>query len=215
MGTDTQDMGTENELRGATVIAVASACVALNVGLGAVVFFFKLPIYADAIGTLTFALIAGGMGWRGCMLAALIGAISFILTGLLINPAAVWFIPTQVAIAVYGFYVARPLLRPQGREAGAGPKRFALAIVIGIGLGVVAGIVSAPIIALVFGGITGSGASFLVAILLKSGEGLYRSVLASGIASEPIDKTLQLLIALAVARATPSRVIRALSRHAR
>lgn len=215
MGTDTQGMGTENELRGATVIAVASACIALNVGLGALVFFFRLPIYADAIGTLTFALIAGGMGWRGCMLAALIGAISFILTGLLINPAAIWFIPTQIAIAVYGFYVARPLLRPQGREAGVGPKRFALAIAIGIGLGVVAGIVSAPIIALVFGGITGSGASFLVAILLKSGEGLYRSVLASGIASEPIDKTLQLLIALAVAGATPSRVIRALSRHDR
>jgi energy-coupling factor transport system substrate-specific component len=215
MDADIQSNEMATELRGATIIAIASACIALNVGLGAVVFFFKLPIYADAIGTLTFALIAGGMGWRGCMLAALIGAISFILTALLINPAAIWFIPTQVAIAVYGFYVARPLLRPQGREAGAGPKRFALAIAVGIGLGIIAGIVSAPIIAFVFGGITGSGASFIVAILLKSGEGLYRSVLASGIASEPVDKTLQLLIALAVAGATPTRVIRALSRHAR
>ncbi|MEA3017575.1 MAG: hypothetical protein QOI38_2297, partial [Sphingomonadales bacterium] len=132
----------------------------------------------------------------------------------LINPAAIWFIPTQVAIALYGFYVARPLLRPGGRDAGNGAKRIVLAIGVGIGLGVVAGIVSAPIIALVFGGITGSGASFLVAILLKSGEGIYRSVLASGIASEPIDKTLQLLIALVIAGATPTRVIRALSRHA-
>jgi energy-coupling factor transport system substrate-specific component len=190
----------------ATLLGVAGLCIALNVGLGAVVYITKLPIYLDAVGTITFAILAGALRWRGFALAALVGAASFVIEGLLINPVIMWFIPTQIAIAAYSMLVARPLLRDTisgGRVGRGGAIRV---IALGVGLGVVAGLVSAPIITYVFGGITGAGASVIVAVLLKSGETLYSSVLATGLASEPLDKTIQLAAAVALLMATPHRV---------
>lgn len=194
------------ELRTIVILGVAALCVALNVGLGSVVSLLKLPVYLDACGTIVCALLAGALGARGFVLAAVVGAASFTVTGLLFNPAVLWFIPTQIAIAAYSFYVARPVLGrylPDGRHT---IKGWAILVACGVGLGLVAGIVSAPIITYVFGGITGSGVSLVVAVMLKSGATLYKSVLASGLAAEPIDKTLQMIAAVALLRSTPSRV---------
>lgn len=188
------------------LIGIAGLCVALNVGLGAVAFLIKLPIYLDAIGTIVIAMLAGRLGFKGFLLAAGVGAASFLITGLFLNPAVIWFIPTQVAIAAYAFYIARPLLSPRLSNGRLSGGTWLIAVALGLGLGVVAGTVSAPIIAWVFGGITGAGASVITAVLLKSGENLYNSVLASGLASEPLDKTLQVLVALFLVLATPRRV---------
>jgi energy-coupling factor transport system substrate-specific component len=176
--------------------------------LGSVANLVKLPVYLDAIGTIACGLLAGQLGWRGFLLSALVGAISFIISGLLLTPAVLWFIPTQVAIAAFAFYVARPVLGVHLSAASFPPSAMVYVVILGIGLGITAGVVSAPIIAYVFGGITGSGPSVIVAILLKSGTNLVNSVLASGLASEPIDKTLQLVAAVSLVRATPSRVRR-------
>lgn len=188
--------------------AIAGLCVAIDVGLGAIVNLVKLPVYLDAVGTIAFALLAGRMGLRGFLLSAFVGAAAFVLTGLVFNPVVFWFIPTQVAIAAYSFYVARPLIGGFVSEVRFGLKQILLMVAVGVGLGIVAGAVSAPIIAYVFGGITGAGASLIVAALLKTGANLFQSVLASGFASEPIDKTIQLFVAGALVRATPSRVRR-------
>jgi energy-coupling factor transport system substrate-specific component len=192
----------------AILFAIAGLCVALDVGLGTVVNLIKLPVYLDAVGTIAFALLAGRMGFRGFIIAALVGTAGFVITGLLFNPVVLWFIPTQIAIAAFSFYVARPLLKAYLNGGSLTGARVGLIALLGIGLGIVAGAVSAPIIAFVFGGITGAGASLIVAALLKAGSTLFQSVLASGIASEPIDKTLQLIAALALVRATPSRARR-------
>jgi energy-coupling factor transport system substrate-specific component len=192
----------------AMLFAIAGLCVALDVGLGTLVNLIKLPVYLDAVGTIAFALLAGRMGFRGFVMAALVGTAGFVITGLLVNPAVLWFIPTQIAIAAYSFYVARPLLKAYFNGGSLKATRIGLIVLLGIGLGIVAGAVSAPIIAFVFGGITGAGASLIVAALLKAGSTLFQSVLASGIASEPIDKTLQLFAAIALVRATPSRARR-------
>jgi energy-coupling factor transport system substrate-specific component len=151
-------------------------------------------------------MLAARVGHRGFLIAAGAGAASFLITGLFLNPVVIWFIPTQVAIAAYAFYVARPVLGPRlsaGRLTGS---TWLIAVALGLGLGIVSGIISAPIIVLVFGGITGAGASLITAVLLKSGQGLYKSVLASGLASEPLDKTLQLLVAIFLVMATPRRI---------
>jgi energy-coupling factor transport system substrate-specific component len=168
----------------------------------------KIPVYLDAIGTIACALLAGRLGFKGFLLAALVGTASFTISGLLVTPAVLWFIPTQIAIAAFSFYIARPVLGSALAKPGFSAKSVGLVVALGIALGVVAGIVSAPIIAYVFGGITGSGPSLIVAVLLKAGEGLFRSVLASGLASEPIDKTIQLAAAVALVRATPGRIRR-------
>lgn len=196
----------EETTRRNTLLGIAGLCVALNVGLGAVVYLIKLPIYLDAVGTIACALLAGAMGWRGFILTAFVGAVSFAITGLLLNPVIIWFIPTQIAIAAYCFWIARPILRPFFASGSLGRAGTIRVILLGLGLGVVAGIVSAPTITYVFGGITGAGASVVVAVLLKSGATLYNSVLASGIASEPLDKAIQMGAAVALVLATPRRV---------
>jgi energy-coupling factor transport system substrate-specific component len=63
--------------------------------------------------------------------------------------------------------------------------------------------VSAPVVVYLFGGVTGSGSAFVVAFFLKTGQQLLNSALLSGLTTEPIDKTLQVLLAALLYRATP------------
>jgi energy-coupling factor transport system substrate-specific component len=195
-----------NVTRDTTLMGIAALCVALNVGLGTAVNLIKLPIYLDAIGTIAIGLLAGSLGFRGFFMAATVGAVSFGLSAILFNPVLFWFIPTQIAIAAFSFYVVRPILSGYIKDGDLSIGRGALILVVGILLGAVAGVVSAPIIAYVFGGVTGAGSSLVVALLIKSGDTLFNSVLLSGLASEPIDKTLQLVVALALVRVTPRRI---------
>jgi energy-coupling factor transport system substrate-specific component len=192
------------------LVPVAALSIALNVGLGTIINVLKAPIYLDAIGTIVFAFFVQGTGLRGFGWSALVGAASFAIGAILFNPVLIWFVPTQVAIAAYAYFVAGPLLRSAFGHEAIGLRSYALIIVLGLLLGVVAGTVSAPIIAYLFGGITGAGASVITALLLKSGETLFTSVLLSGIASEPIDKLIQLALAVTLVRLTPSRVKAAL-----
>jgi hypothetical protein len=59
-------------------------------------------------------------------------------------------------------------------------------------------VVNAPIVALVFGGVTGSGVSLLAAVLLKAGQSLWSATITFGLLSEPLDKGLQCLLAMFV-----------------
>jgi hypothetical protein len=60
----------------------------------------------------------------------------------------------------------------------------------GIGTGIVAAFVSAPISAIAFGGVTGSGADLLVAALRQGGQDVLHASLGQGLFSDPIDKTI-------------------------
>jgi energy-coupling factor transport system substrate-specific component len=166
------------------------ACIALNLALGTVVSTLKLPVYLDAVGTILATLM---LGWRA---GAVVGVASFLAGGVLTNPVLPWFSGTQIAIALYTSFAAR-----RGMLRG-----WLRTVLSGVGLGVVAGIVSAPVIVGLFGGITGSGPSLVVAYLLATGRGLLKSVVLSGIASEPLDKTLQLVLAIWIARTFPTRL---------
>lgn len=187
-------------------LPVAVLCIGVNVALGTIANVIKVPIYLDAVGTIAFALLTYATGWRGFGWAAAVGALSFAISGLLFNPVLFWFIPTQIAIAAYSYFVAGPVLAARLAELRLSPGIYLRIVLLGLGLGVVAGTVSAPIIAFVFGGITGAGASLITAVLLKAGETLFTSVLASGIASEPLDKLIQLALAITIVRITPRRV---------
>jgi len=174
-------------------LALIPAGIALNLVLGTIAFVIKAPLYLDAIGTIAITLLAG------LRAGIFVGVASFLIGGLLVNPVLPWFAGTQACIAIFTHLVARlGLLRP-GRWKFFCPRL----LLVGGSLGVVTGVVSAPVIAYLFGGVTGSGASLIVAFLLKSGETLFNAVLMSGIASEPIDKTIQLIVALSLIRSMP------------
>jgi energy-coupling factor transport system substrate-specific component len=172
-------------------LAVIPLGIAMNIALGTIIHTLKLPIFLDAVGTITVTLL---LGMRS---GIAVGVLSFLIGGLLTDPVLPWFCGTQVVIAVYAHIVARY----------AGFKSIFRTILSGIGLGVVAAIASAPVIVMLFGGITGSGSSLVVAFLLKSGQGIIKSVLLSGLASEPLDKTLQCLLSMWILRGLPKSIL--------
>lgn len=179
----------------ARTLAFIPLGIALNLALGTLVHALKLPVYVDAVGTILTTLV---LGLRA---GVLVGVVSFLLGGVLLNPVLPYFCATQAAIAIYTHVVAKY----------GGFRSTLRTIIAGIGLGIVAAIVSAPVIAVLFGGVTGSGASLIVALLLRSGQSVYKSVLLSGLASEPLDKTIQCLLAVWMLRGMPASLLRPFS----
>lgn len=169
------------------ILALVPLGIALNLALGTIVHALKLPIYVDAVGSVLVTLVAGV--WAGIV----VGVASFLIGGILVNPVLPWFSGTQAAIAIYVHLVARR----------GGFRSWGRTVVAGIGLGLVAGVVSAPVIVALFGGITGSGASLVVAFLLASGKSVVNSVILSGLAAEPLDKALQCALAVWILRQLP------------
>lgn len=174
------------------VLTLIPLCIALNLVLGGLVHVLKLPIYLDATGTILVTLLAG---WRA---GVVVGVASFLLASLIISPVYVYFIGTQAVIAVYVYLLASKL---------KGLRSVPYACLTGIGLGVVAGIVSAPVIVAVFGGVSGSGRDLITAILMNSGQQVLNAVILSGATSEPVDKLLQVLIAYSLIKGTPKHLL--------
>jgi energy-coupling factor transport system substrate-specific component len=187
-------------------LIVIALCAALNCAVGTVVYLIKLPIYLDSIGTILCALLLAPARWVAFVCACLAGTIGILITGLL-NPFLPWFWLTVVGIAlVSAFFTAAGVATYRARPMPTGA--FA-ARVIGYGIvtGLVAAVVSAPVVAYLFGGVTGSGSTFIVALFLKAGQQLLSAALLSGLAAEPVDKTLQVLLAALLYRATPADFI--------
>ena len=188
------------------LVAIA-LCAALNFAIGNVVYLIKLPIYLDSIGTILCALLIFPDRLAAIACAFIAGLIAAILTGLMLNPFLPWFTLTILSIAIVSALLtglaietfrARPL--PVRRFLGA-------VIVCGLVTGVVSAVVSAPVVVYLFGGVTGSGSAFVVAFFLKTGQQLMESALFAGLATDPIDKTLQVLLAALLYRATPREFI--------
>ena len=64
------------------------------------------------------------------------------------------------------------------------------AISAGLFTGIVAAVVSAPIYAFFYGGVTGSGTDAIAAAFRAGGDSLYQSTLKQGLLSDPIDKMI-------------------------
>lgn len=177
--------------RKALWLAMIPVGIAINLSVGTIVHILKLPVFLDAVGTIAITLLLGmGAG-------IITGVLSFLIGGLLVNPVMPYFCGTQVAIAIFVGLMAR-----------AGFFRsFPRVIVSGIGLGVIAAIASAPVITALFGGVTGSGSSFITAFLMKSGQTVIKSVFLTGVAVEPVDKTIQCLLVFWLLRGLPKTLL--------
>lgn len=80
---------------------------------------------------------------------------------------------------------------------------------IGAGLvtGIVAAIVSAPIAAYVFGGVTGSGVDVLVVAFRSAGSSLYTATLQQGLLSDPLDKMITSFVVFLIVSNLPRRFV--------
>ena len=184
-----------------SVYVLASLCIGINVALGTIVYLLKLPIYLDSIGIMVAAILVPGTRWGAFIIASLVGIISFVAGGLLINPFLPWFIGTAIAGALYGAFVVRPVTATLFTMGSTGIIKT---IMLGIGWGIVAAIVSAPVAVYLFGGVTGSGSALVTLFFVKTGHQLLDSVLLSGFSIEPIDKTIQMILAIYITRSTPA-----------
>jgi energy-coupling factor transport system substrate-specific component len=188
------------------LVAIA-LCAALNFAIGNIVYLVKLPIYLDSIGTILCALLIFPDRLAAIACAFIAGFISVILSGLFLNPFLPWFSLTVLAIALVS-----ALLTGLGTETfrarPLAPAAFA-GIVVGCGIvtGIASAVVSAPVVVYLFGGVTGSGSAFVVAFFLKTGQQLLNSAVLAGLTTEPIDKTLQVLLAALLYRATPREFV--------
>jgi hypothetical protein len=99
------------------------------------------------------------------------------------------------ALAVGGFIILR-------RDAAG-----AWVAVAGAVTGIVAAIVSAPIAAYLFGGVTGSGVDLIVAALRQGGADVFNASLGQGFFSDPIDKTITSFVVYIVLASLSTRVL--------
>lgn len=146
------------------------------------------------------------------ILAAVVGAgiVILLVVPILNNPAytnpdiggypdwvytAALVIAVTVALVVAAFIIARRDL--------AGLWVAAAGAITGI----VAAIVSAPIAAIVYGGVTGSGTDLLVAALRQGGADVMQASLGQGLFSDPIDKTITSFVVFIVLASLSPRIL--------
>jgi energy-coupling factor transport system substrate-specific component len=188
------------------LVAIA-LCAALNFAIGNIVYLVKLPIYLDSIGTILCALLLVPDRTAAIVCAFTAGFIGVILSGLVINPFLPWFIFSVLAVVlVSALLTGRATETFRARPLPLAPF-IAKVVIYGVITGIASAVVSAPVVVYLFGGVTGSGTAFVVAFFLKTGQQLLNSALLSGLTTEPIDKTLQVLLAALLYRATPREFI--------
>jgi hypothetical protein len=86
-------------------------------------------------------------------------------------------------------------------------KNAGYAGIAGLLTGIVAAIISAPMAAWYFGGVTGSGTDALVAAFRASGAGILDSTLAQGTVSDPFDKMTSYMLVWLIIQALPQRLL--------
>jgi energy-coupling factor transport system substrate-specific component len=172
------------------LLAIVPMGVAINLAIGLTVSTLKLPIFLDAIGTVLFTVLCG---WQ---IGATVGVLSFLVGGL-VNPLLPYFVFTQFTIAgVAGIFASKGWFKS--------PLRV---IVTGVVIGYAAALVTCPVIAIVFGGITNSGESLITAFFIKTGQNLWQAVATTKAWTEPLDKTLQCLAAIGIAKSLPKTLL--------
>lgn len=165
--------------------------IAINIAIGQIVLLLKLPVFLDSIGTVLVAVLCGP--WAG----ALTGALSNIIWGIAIDPAALPWWP----VAFFIGYMA-------GRMAQWGFfKSWWKVVVTGFVVALTAAIASTPIAVYLFGGITASGSSFITAYLLQTGQGIWSAVVSTSFLTEPVDKITTAMLAFAIIQGLPKRTI--------
>jgi len=171
-------------------ITFVSFSIALNLAMGGIVSLLKLPFYLDTIGTFLASSLIGL--WYG--IAS--GAISAILAGLVISPAAPAYAGTQIIIAILVFYLSKFGFL----------KKLWITVIGGILIGVAAALVSAPVTAYLYGGVSLAGSDLVTAFFRAMGKSLLESVILGGLSTDPVDKLLTSIIAMFIVKSLPERV---------
>lgn len=158
---------------------MAAALVAMNIALAKTAALLTLPLYLDSVGTL----LAGALLPAPYVVA--VAALTALLGAIVVHPAFLFYIGTQLAIALLALVAAR--------RGFLG--RWWTAVLTGIAIGLAAVLASAPVTVLAFGGVTLGGATAINAILMAAGRNIWNAVLAGSLFVEMLDKPIAALLA--------------------
>jgi energy-coupling factor transport system substrate-specific component len=174
------------------ILVLIVISIAINMIAGQLVSMLKLPIFLDSIGTLLSAVLAGPI------VGMLTGLLTNIIWGLLTDPIAAAFAPVAMVIGLVAGLLAR-----------AGWFRTLPKVIIsGIVITLAVTVIAVPIRTYLFGGVTGSGADFLVAYVHSMGNDLIESVAMTVIGANLVDKILTAIIVWLLVRNMPLRTLR-------
>ena len=112
--------------------------------------------------------------------------------GQLLQQYAIVFVITTILGIAAGYFIL---------------QRAGYAGTVGLFTGIIAAIISAPMAAVVFGGVTGAGTDLLVAAFRASGNGILESTLAQGVVSDPFDKMTTFLLVWLIVQSLPRRLL--------
>lgn len=180
----------KNSLSTMRAVVFASVCIALNVGLNKIAAVLQLPVFMDTVGTV----LSGAM--VPPFFSILVGVISNLIGGVVTHPSIPLYSGTQIVVSLLSIYGFRK----------GWFDTLSRAIGLGLVIGIVTAIVSAPITVLVFGGVTEPGATAINAVLLAAGNDLWTSVLSGSLLISSIDKIIAAVLVWALLRQMPERL---------
>ena len=169
-------------------ILIIPVCVAVNFVGGQLAGLLKLPMYLDTIGTIFASLLCGP--WVG----AVAGGLTNVVTGIA-NPTNFAFIPVNIIAGLVTGFLAR-------KNMFIKTWKWLLAMFI---MAWVSIIVSAPIVVLVYGGVTGGGTSLITAAALAAGANIWAAFFGTEGVFQVLDRIISFLICWAVIKVIPTR----------
>lgn len=179
------------------VMAVIVTCASLNAGIGILVQLLKLPLYLDLVGSILAVVLVGLLPG---IIAAALGSV---ILSVVITPTAIAYIGTAIIVTATSYWFV-----------GYGYLRNIKAtIFFGLLLGLVSAIVSAPVTAYIYGGVTFVGADAFTAFFRAMGESLMTSVILGGISIDPVDKIITSIICYSIWQALPNTLTATSSSH--
>ncbi len=161
--------------------------IGINLVMGEITSIAHIPLYLDSVGTIFIAASCGIYAGIVC------GIISNFVAGMIFNPTMIFFAPVSVVIGIFSGFVA----------VRGGFRKPIIAAPLGIVQGVISALVSAPIAAFVFGGITLGGTDFLVIYFRSIGKNILDSVLYQGLAADPVDKCVSYILVAVMLKRLP------------
>lgn len=176
----------------ARLVSMIPVALVLNIVVGQIIGSVGIPLYLDSTGTVLVAALAGP--WAGIATGVLSS-----LVWSAFNPSVLPFAATSAAV---------------GGLAGVAIKHGALKNIVtvllsGAVIGIVVGMLAAPVAAFVYGGTAGVGTGTVVSLLREMGHSLLQSVTLQSFISDPLDKALVMLLVWLVLKSLPKRTLAA------
>lgn len=173
-----------------SALVLISLCIGLNIVGQFFTQSLRLPLWLNVQGSMIAGILAGP--WVG----AVTGLLTNVVAGFTIEgPTAFFFAPVNATYGIVaGLLAARGWFRHGGRAALSGFVGELASVPIG-----------APIVVLVFGGITTGASSAITGFLMASGQNIWNAVILGSIFVDGADKVLSALIAFYVIRSVSKR----------